>query len=98
MWYDQFDFSQVLYKPNALSDHYPMVLDFPGYKRPPKLIQFCEMWARNPEFHTIITSKMPKNGVAPGTKLHLFLERIKPALTQLSRDKYADLRTQQMQA
>ncbi|KAJ8419289.1 hypothetical protein Cgig2_021777 [Carnegiea gigantea] len=88
MSYDQFDFSQVLYKPNTLSDHNPMVLDFPGCKRPPKLFQFCDMWAQNPEFHTIITSKIPKNGAAPGTKSHLFLKRIKPALTQLNRDNF----------
>jgi len=81
MWHDQFDFSQVLYKPNALSDHNPMVLDFPGCKRPLELFQFCDTWAQNPDFHTIIASKMPKNGAAPGTKLHLFLKRIKLALT-----------------
>ena len=59
MWYDQFDFGQVLYKPNALFDHNPMVLDFSGCKRPSKLFQFCDMWTRNPEFHSILTSTMP---------------------------------------
>ena len=91
MWYDQFDFSQVLYKPNALSDHNPMVLDFPGCKRPPKLFQFYNMWTQTPEFHSILTSTMPQSNAAPGRKLHKFLERIKPPLIHLNRDTYADL-------
>ena len=35
MWYDQFDYSHVTYLPRALSDHSPMLLEFPGSPRPP---------------------------------------------------------------
>ncbi|KAJ8422717.1 LOW QUALITY PROTEIN: hypothetical protein Cgig2_003263 [Carnegiea gigantea] len=43
LWYDQFDFSQVVYQPRALSDHNPMVIDFPGCPKPPKSFPFCDM-------------------------------------------------------
>ena len=91
MWYDQFDYFHVTYLPRILSDHSPMLLEFPGSPRPPPQFQFCDLWTRHPTFLTIVTRYLHQ---ARG-RLDHFLKRLQHGLRKLNRDHYADLREQQ---
>jgi len=56
LWYDQFDFSQVIDMANSLSDHTAMVIDTPSYPRPPLSFYFCCMWTRDTDYMPLVTS------------------------------------------
>ncbi|KAJ8429250.1 LOW QUALITY PROTEIN: hypothetical protein Cgig2_026286 [Carnegiea gigantea] len=98
LWYLHFDFRQVLYMSHSLSDHTTLLLHLINSPKPRKAFHFCEMWTRDPSFQTIIHNMMPTVIRNPGQQLQSFLQRTQKALLQLNRDKYHDLRTQQLKA
>ena len=99
MWFELFNFTQILYKPIAISDHAPMIIEMPGCPKPSKQFQFCDMWIRDPTFLDIISSTLPNSRHKdPFTQLILFLSCTKSALQKLNKGKYVDLRHQQSKA
>ncbi|KAJ8420019.1 hypothetical protein Cgig2_021546 [Carnegiea gigantea] len=99
MWFELFNFTQILYKPIAILDHASMIVEMPGCPKPSKQYQFCDMWIRDPTFLDIIGSTLPHGRHKdPLTQLILFLSRTKSALQKLNKGKYVDLRHQQSKA
>ena len=62
LWYDVFDFSQVVYMANSLSDHSAVIIDTPKCPRPSPTFHFRDMWTRDVAFFAlgyITTSYQP---------------------------------------
>ncbi|KAJ8427433.1 hypothetical protein Cgig2_005277 [Carnegiea gigantea] len=96
LWYDQFDFSQVIYMANSLSNHTALIIDTPSYPKPPSTFQFCDMWIRNSSFLPLETSQLTASShQGPSQALKLFLRKTKKPLQKLNKSHYADLKTQQ---
>ena len=96
MWFELFNFTHILYKPIAISNHAPMIIEMPDCPKPSKQFQFSNMWIRDPTFLDIIGSTLPNSRHKdPLTQLILFLSRIKSALQKLNKGKYVDIRHQQ---
>ncbi|KAJ8420995.1 hypothetical protein Cgig2_023909 [Carnegiea gigantea] len=55
-WYSLFDFCQVIYMVNTLSDHNALVMDFSWCPKPRPTFHFCDIWVRDPGFLPLITS------------------------------------------
>jgi len=62
IWFDMFEFTHVVYHANGLSDHTPIMLDFPACLRPTKNFLFCDMWIKAAHFKEIVKSHMDRRG------------------------------------
>ncbi|KAJ8421613.1 hypothetical protein Cgig2_010180 [Carnegiea gigantea] len=98
LWYDSFDYTHSSYLPNSLSDHTPILLQFPSLPRPPSVFQYCDMWSKHKEFNNIILSH--KDVVTRSLMLSLcgLLKRLRHPLRSLHRDNFSDLKNQQVRA
>ena len=78
-WSEEFGFTQVRYDNQSLSDHAPLLIQFPTSPREKKRFQFCDMWTKHQKFESIIRTSLPS---APYSmkKLKIFLDRIRPRL------------------
>jgi len=95
LWYDVFDFSQVVYMANSLSDHSAVVIDTPKCTRPSPTFHFRDMWTRDVAFLPLVTSQLPTNlQQGPYQSLKWFLSNTRKGLLQLNKHHYADLRAQ----
>jgi len=98
-WYGTFDYCQVKYLSNALSDHTPMLIEITASPKPQSSFQFCDMWVRDTSFHPMVHIALPTNIKGdPGKKLSKFLLTIRKQLRALNKCKYVDLKSQQEQA
>ncbi|KAJ8419763.1 hypothetical protein Cgig2_030065 [Carnegiea gigantea] len=94
-WFNPFDFCQVLYIANSLSDHTALVMDFPWCPKPKPYFQFYDMWVRDPSFIPLMASiKSQLSPTDPITKMERFLKNARSALQKLNKNKYTNLRTQ----
>ncbi|KAJ8425201.1 hypothetical protein Cgig2_004323 [Carnegiea gigantea] len=59
LWYEVFDYTTVKYLTNGLSDHTPMLIQFPTAPKPSPQFQYCDIWSSHSDFHSIITSMLP---------------------------------------
>ncbi|KAJ8423616.1 hypothetical protein Cgig2_015705 [Carnegiea gigantea] len=92
-WSDVFNFTQVRYNTNSLSNHTPLLIQFPQSPKAKTKFQYCDMWANHENFHTIITVALP----SPSSTLNLlhlkrFLDQIRPHLLSLNRSSFKDMR------
>ena len=60
-WNGHFNYTQVRYEANSLSDHTPLMVQFLPAPNPKTRFQFCGMWARHADFHSILTYNMPSH-------------------------------------
>lgn len=95
-WSDVFNYTQVRYDTNSLSDHTPLLIQFPQSPKAKTKFQYCDMWAKHENFHRIITAALP----SPSCTLNLIqlkrvLDQIRPHLLSLNRSSFKDLREQQ---
>ncbi|KAJ8421922.1 LOW QUALITY PROTEIN: hypothetical protein Cgig2_025977 [Carnegiea gigantea] len=98
LWYDIFDYTHSHYMAMGLSDHTPIMLQFPTSPKPATMFQFCNMWSQHPDFQHIIASKLHIKGKSPLHTLYYFLDQIKPQLGKLNRTHFYDLKEQQIRA
>ncbi|KAJ8440382.1 LOW QUALITY PROTEIN: hypothetical protein Cgig2_019371 [Carnegiea gigantea] len=98
IWYDSFDYTHSSYLPNSLSDHTPILLQFPSSPRPPSVFQYCDMWSKHKEFNNIILSHKDVATRSPMLSLCGLLKRLRHPLRSLHRDNFVDLRNQQVRA
>jgi len=99
IWFDMFDFTHVVYQANGLSDHTPIMLDFPACPRPKKNFMFCEMWIKDAHFKEIVKSHMDRRGQASALKvLQQLLHSLKKPNRELNKYKFADIYAQQIKA
>ncbi|KAJ8438642.1 hypothetical protein Cgig2_016388 [Carnegiea gigantea] len=98
LWYDSFDYTHSSYLPNSLSDHTPILLQFPSSPRPPSVFQYCDMWSKHKEFNNIILSHKDVITRSPMLSLCGLLKRFRHPLRSLHRDNFSDLRNQQVRA
>ena len=99
MWYDMTDFTHVQYQANSLSDHTPIVLDFPACPRPNRTFMFCDMWAKDYKFLDIVKAQTSQQ--KPGSALRglqQLLTKLRKPFRELNRMKYADIYAQQVKA
>jgi len=95
-WSCQFNFTQVRYEANSLSDHTPLMIQFLPSPRPKPRFQYCDMWTRHNEFFTLISSCLPSHvGFLKWKHLKNFLDKVRTALQQLHRNSFHDLKEQQ---
>ncbi|KAJ8419240.1 hypothetical protein Cgig2_034176 [Carnegiea gigantea] len=66
-WSDVFNFTQVRYDTNSLSNHTPLLIQFPQSPKAKTKFQYCDIWAKYENFHTIITAALPN----PSSTLNL---------------------------
>ena len=96
LWYDLFDFCQVIYMANSLSDHTALIIDSPKCPKPPPTFHFCDMWTRDADFiHLVeahITAAYQKKD--PFICLFWYLHRTRKELQKLNKHQYADLKSQ----
>ena len=59
LWCEVFDYTTVKYLTNGLSDHTPMLIQFPTAPKPSPQFQYCDMWSSHSNFHSVITSMHP---------------------------------------
>ncbi|KAJ8421473.1 hypothetical protein Cgig2_007650 [Carnegiea gigantea] len=98
-WHAKFDFTQVNYLPNGLSDHTPLHIIFLSYPRPKYEFSFCDMWTKDPYYMDLVEAKMKLLQKDSNLgQLKALLNKLKPALRKLNKDKYADLYEQQARA
>ncbi|KAJ8420343.1 LOW QUALITY PROTEIN: hypothetical protein Cgig2_012108 [Carnegiea gigantea] len=96
LWYDLFDFSQVIYMANSLSDHIALVIDSPKCPKPPSTFHFCDMWIRDASFLPLVASHVPEANLQnePFLCLYWYLHNTRKGLQLLNKNHYADLRSQ----
>ena len=95
-WNAHFNYMQVRYEANSLSDHTPLMVQFLPSPKPKTRFQYCDMWARHAEFHSIITSCLPSHtSFHKWRELKCYLGHVKKGLQQLSRRAFHDLKEQQ---
>ncbi|KAJ8422061.1 hypothetical protein Cgig2_009799 [Carnegiea gigantea] len=99
MWYDTFDYTHVFYQPQGLSDHSLISLDFPTCPKPRKTFQFYDMWVKDPHFMDIIAQQVDKKSQASKLQtLKSLLCNLRRPLSQLNKNKFADIYAQQAKA
>jgi len=96
MWYQQADFIRVQYLQYGLSDHTPLLLQLLNSPRPSKTFQFCDMWARDTSYLTIIKKWLPSQLSNPLQQLLQFQTHVQRDLTKLNQNRFHDLRAQQI--
>ena len=79
---------------NGLSDHCPMLIQFPSSPKPKKAFLFCEMWCKHPDFLRLVASVTPSVISSPLRQLREVMLKLKRLLSKLHKDHYADLRAQ----
>ena len=95
LWYDVFDYTHSSYLANSLSDHTPIILQFPSSPKARPNFQYCDMWSKHKDFERIITTpKHSTNGSAMDS-LCWYLNRIRAPLRRLNKDHFSDLKNQQ---
>ncbi|KAJ8425349.1 hypothetical protein Cgig2_027212 [Carnegiea gigantea] len=97
-WYSKFEYGQVTYLSNILSNHTAMLVETTECPRSKGNFQFCDMWIRDKDFIPLIKSLVPTHITCLWNQLKGFLHRTQAALNKLNRDKYHDLRAQQEHA
>ncbi|KAJ8419838.1 hypothetical protein Cgig2_030549 [Carnegiea gigantea] len=81
LWYDQFDFSQVIYLANSLSDHTALIIDTPNCPKPLFTFQFCDKWTRDSSFPPLVTSQLTTSShQGANHALKVFLRKTKVKL------------------
>ena len=99
LWYDVFDFTQVVYQASGLSDHTRIVLDFPACPKPKKTFMFCDMWIKDARFKEIVLYHMEQRGQGYALKvLQKLLQSLRKPLKELNNHKFADIYAQQVKA
>ena len=94
-WNAVFNYTQVRYEANSLSDHTPLMVQFLPSPKPKTRFQFCDMWARHADFHSIITSCLPyPTSSHKWRELSRYLGQVKQGLQQLNRRAFHDLKEQ----
>ncbi|KAJ8440447.1 LOW QUALITY PROTEIN: hypothetical protein Cgig2_013606 [Carnegiea gigantea] len=90
-WVGKFDYSQVDYLANILSDHTAMVVETTNCPKPKKTFQFCDM---HRDFIPLIKASLPGSIHPLWCQLQVFLQRVQKALSKLNKDHFSDLRGQ----
>jgi len=100
IWYDTMQFSQTHYLANGLSDHTPMLIQFPSTPRPKVTFQFYDMWYMHREFGLIVKSTIPSGSSHTSKMLQVnrFLNHLKPLLSRLNKHYFSNLKAQQAKA
>ena len=97
-WYGTFDFTHTSYLAPGLSDHSPLEIQFHNSPKPKAKFQYCDMWSSHPTFTSLVTSHIPSQNADPfGTLCH-YLDKMRPKLSKLYKQNYADLQAQQEKA
>ncbi|KAJ8425647.1 hypothetical protein Cgig2_023401 [Carnegiea gigantea] len=97
-WYEVFDFRQNQYLTNGLSDHSPMLVQFPTSAKQRSRFQFCEMWCKHQDFAKIVTSVVSPISSSPLRQLRSVMANLRSQLSKLNRDNFANLRAQNEKA
>ncbi|KAJ8419300.1 hypothetical protein Cgig2_027982 [Carnegiea gigantea] len=94
LWYGCFDFTQNHYLANSLSDHAPMVVKFLNSPKLKGRFQYCEMGSKRREFAKMVEIVKPSsNKGKPMEQFRRFLANMKPLLSKINKDEFADLRS-----
>ncbi|KAJ8442998.1 hypothetical protein Cgig2_014520 [Carnegiea gigantea] len=92
IWHDTFDYTQVHYMNKDLSDHTPIVLDFPNCPKPKPSFMFCDMWAKDANFKNMIKEIMESRLPVSRLKaLQTVLNKLRKPLQLLNKEKFADI-------
>ncbi|KAJ8438738.1 hypothetical protein Cgig2_013784 [Carnegiea gigantea] len=54
LWYDACAFTHAHFKPQGLSDHTPIVINFPHLPKPKPTFLFCDMWTKDKSFKGLV--------------------------------------------
>jgi len=98
LWYDSFDYTHSCYLANGLSDHTPIILQFPTLPKPSLVFQYCDMWSKHKDFPGITTVQGFKSLSSPMLSLCKYLNHIRNPLRRLHKEHFADLKNQQLRA
>ena len=91
-WNSCFNYTQVRYEANSSSNHTALVVQFLPSPKPKIGFQFCDMWARHADFHTILTYNMPScTSSLRWKELNLYLAKVRGSLLKLNRRSFYDL-------
>ena len=97
-WYGTFDFTHTRYLAPGLSDHSPLEIQFQNSPKPKAKFQYCDMWSSHPTFTSLVTSHLPSQNADPFVTLCHYLDKMRPKLSKLHKQNYADLQAQQEKA
>ncbi|KAJ8438897.1 hypothetical protein Cgig2_007742 [Carnegiea gigantea] len=93
IWHDTFDYT------HGLSDHTPIVLDFPNCPKSKPSFMFCDMWAKDANFKNMIKEIMEYHLPVSRLKaLQTVLNKLRKPLQLLNKKKFADIYNQQVKA
>ncbi|KAJ8424252.1 LOW QUALITY PROTEIN: hypothetical protein Cgig2_007178 [Carnegiea gigantea] len=98
LWHETFDFTQVTYMANGLSDHTPLLVQFPSSPKPSTKFQFCDMWAKHKEFPSLIAPLLSSHETHTLRSLYAFLARLRPLLKRLNKRHFSNFTQQQANA
>ena len=101
LWDDSFDYTHSSYLTNGLSDHTPILLQFPSSPKPPSVFQYRDMWSQHKEFKDLITNHIGHPGIINNSPMHYLcnlLKHLRKPLKRLHRENFSDLWEQQLKA
>ena len=96
-WHDTFYYTFIQALPMGISDHTPMMVQFVPTPKPKTGFQYCNMWSSHPDFPCIIQG-INETKADSMSELYKLLDVIKAKLRRLHKNKFADLREQQLKA
>ena len=82
-WCGTFDYTHSLYRANGLSNHAPILLQFPNAPKPQIRLSYYDMWSTHPAFRDIIASKLPIAPLHTLETLCKLLKQLQPLLLSL---------------
>ncbi|KAJ8419255.1 hypothetical protein Cgig2_017470 [Carnegiea gigantea] len=98
LWYGLFEYSQTRYLPNSLSDHTSMIIETPACPKPHRMFHFYDTWTK-PAFLPIVKAQLEAcHQYQHGHQLRHLLNRLRSELLQPNRNKFVDLKSQQILA
>ncbi|KAJ8422255.1 LOW QUALITY PROTEIN: hypothetical protein Cgig2_025875 [Carnegiea gigantea] len=92
-WVHLFDFTQVDYLAEGISDYAPLKIAFLNSPKSKQSFKYCDMWSKGSQFHTIVERALQK--LPEGSKMYQLVQD--PSNRQLQereredREKYIDI-------
>jgi len=94
-WFNLFDFTQVDYLAEEISNHAPLTIAFRNSPRIKQSFKYCDMWSKDRQFHILVDRAYQQRPT--GSKMYQLtqiLKRLQKPLQQLNGNRFKDVHNQ----